>query len=92
MRGGRQPGRRRAWLQALLRRSARHGWMVCHDGGDGCVGVGSGYGVQVASDLLVLAVNADPVGDVAMTWEELTSLAKISRATLRQVLFRLEVG
>lgn len=48
--------------------------------------------MQVASDLLVLAVNADPVGDVAMTWEELTSLAKISRATLRQVLFRLEVG
>ena len=48
--------------------------------------------MQVASDLLVLAVNADSVGDVAMTWEELTSLAKISRATLRQVLFRLEVG
>lgn len=90
VRGGRQPGRRRAWLQALLWRSARHGWMVCHDDGDGCIGFDSGHGVQVASDLLVLTVNADPVDNVMMMWEELKSLTRISRTTLEWILFRFE--
>lgn len=49
--------------------------------------------VKAASDLLVLAVlavNADPAGDVAMTWEELSGLARIPRSTLGRVLSRLE--
>lgn len=46
--------------------------------------------MQVASDLMVLAVNADPVGNVMMMWEELKSLTRISRTTLRWILFRFE--
>lgn len=46
--------------------------------------------MQVASDLLVLTVNADPVDNVIMMWEELKSLTRISRTTLGWILFRFE--
>lgn len=40
--------------------------------------------------MLMLMVNADPVDNVMMMWEELKSLTRISRTTLGWILFRFE--
>ena len=59
----------------------------------GAAVLGRGLEVSQSSDLLVLAIlatQADPAGDVVMTWDELAERARISRVTLSRVLRRLE--